>query len=369
MGASLVTLWDLEEDLEDLLEFKKNRKNFKMALRDPQESREYPERPQETQGAPRISEGFMGASRVQEAYEGGNLVSPLKSTLVVGQPGAGKGLLVWDALESLKKSQPDIRIWGIPMKDDPEEVQARWGACDELYPDPLPAFGDTHEWQSGADEFVQDFAESRGPKLLIIDEALGLKERTGSWWKGFVSSANHMASTGRSQRIYVWILSQTPNAGDFGVSGGARNVFRRILLIHSEDKGILQNRTTFATYPGPEELKKLFRKSDRIVYDSLRDKWEPLGEISDPSIGIYREPENPEGLTRILQRTLESPEAPGMPEGLWSLLKTPRIQKDIQRYWGKERGLTSEETQSILREQLESGRIRFDPVTKKYETS
>jgi hypothetical protein len=57
-----------------------------------------------------------------------------------------------------------------------------------------------------------------------------------------------------------------------------------------------------------------------------------------------------------------------MPEGLWSLLKTPRIQKDIQRYWGKERGLTSEETQSILREQLESGRIRFDPVTKKYET-
>lgn len=359
VGVGLVLMSDVEEDIEDLLEVKRNRKVLKNSLGGLSIQNEPLRIPEEPLSAPR------GLLREQVSYEGGNLVAPLKSTLIVGQPGAGKGLLMYEALLTLKKSRPNLKIFGIPVKNDPDEIESRWGICDRLYVDPLPSFGDTEDWIAGAEEFVQEFADQPGEKLLVIDEALALKERTKAFWKGFVSSANHLASTGRSIGCYVWIASQTPNAGDLGVSGGARNVFRRILVVHFEDVGVLQNRTTFATYPTDSELRRLFKKSPRIVYDSLGDKWEPLGEISDPSQGIYKEPENPEGVTKTLQRIYETSGAPGrVPEDLWELLKTPRAKKDIQRYWGKEKGLTPERLGDILKEHRE---IRFNQETQKYE--
>lgn len=212
-----------------------------------------------------------------------SLAAPIKSSIIVGQPGAGKGLAVAYATRAIKAAHPEVSIWVIDPKSDPGEA-AYWLACDRVLDEPIPAFPsgeDIEDFQSKVDRFVDEFKAVLGPKLLIVDETLAIKELMPGWFKGFSVACNHLASTGRSRAVYVWLISQTPNASDFGISGGARNVFRRVLLLAADDLGLIANNSTF--FSGQPSA-ALLRQTGRVAFDSLGGKWAAVPQYPDLTI-------------------------------------------------------------------------------------
>ncbi|NJL83574.1 MAG: hypothetical protein HC890_12615 [Chloroflexaceae bacterium] len=196
----------------------------------------------------------------------------LSSALVVGQPGAGKGLAIAHAIRHAKIHHPDLKIWVIDPKADPQE-QTYWEPCDRILAHPLAAFStavEINHFCLAVDAMIAEFREVTGPKLLILDEALGVKELAPKWFKGLMAGFNYLCSTGRSRQCYGWIISQTPNADDFGISGGARNVYRRILMLHQQNLGLVANNSTFFNGRPSDELLQL---TGRVFYDSLTDLW------------------------------------------------------------------------------------------------
>jgi hypothetical protein len=212
-----------------------------------------------------------------------SLAAPIKSSIIVGQPGAGKGLAVAYATRAIKAAHPAISIWVIDPKSDPGEA-AYWLACDRVLDEPIPAFPsgeDIEDFQGKVDRFVDEFKAVLGPKLLIVDETLAIKELMPGWFKGFSVACNHLASTGRSRAVYVWLISQTPNASDFGISGGARNVFRRVLLLAADDLGLIANNSTFFT---GQPSAALLRQTGRVAFDSLGGKWAAVPQYPDLAV-------------------------------------------------------------------------------------
>jgi hypothetical protein len=212
-----------------------------------------------------------------------SLAAPIKSSIIVGQPGAGKGLAVAYATRAIKQRHPEVSIWVIDPKSDPGEA-AYWLACDRVLDEPIPAFPsgeDIEDFQGKVDRFVDEFKAVLGPKLLIVDEVLAIKELMPGWFKGFSVACNHLASTGRSRAVYVWLISQTPNASDFGISGGARNVFRRVLLLAADDLGLIANNSTF--FDGKPSA-ALLRQTGRVAFDSLGGKWAAVPQYPDLAV-------------------------------------------------------------------------------------
>lgn len=205
----------------------------------------------------------------------------LKSMLVVGQPGAGKGKLMERAIAAVKRHRPEVTIWAIDPKADPNEA-GYWAQCDRYLAHGIPAFPkqvDIEAFTVAADRLIEEFRAAPAPKLLIVDEGLALKELTGAWFGALTKGFNHLCSTGRSLGIYGWAISQSPNATDWGMSGGMRNVYRRIILIHQQDLGLIQNGSTFFS-GAPSD--KDFSVSGRAYFDSLANSWGPVPVYSVP---------------------------------------------------------------------------------------
>jgi hypothetical protein len=220
--------------------------------------------PPPTMLAPELTPAYIDIAK--------GLVNPIKSTFIVGQSGAGKGIAVAWATRNLKAARPDIQIWAIDPKADPSE-RIYWLACDRVLYRPLPAFaspGEVDFFCQAVDGFIAEFNKVQGPKLLIFDEALAVKESAPQWFRGISAGFNNLCSTGRSRDIFGWMISQTPNAADLGISGGARNVYRRVLLLSANDLGLIHNRSTFFSgQPTDRDL----AETGRCAYDSLGNRW------------------------------------------------------------------------------------------------
>ncbi|MBD1841836.1 hypothetical protein H6F89_00095 [Cyanobacteria bacterium FACHB-63] len=202
-----------------------------------------------------------------------SLAEHLQSTLIVGQPGAGKGLTIAYATRWIKKLHPECQIWAIDPKSDPSEADY-WTVCDRVLNCPIRPFTpaeDMEAIQAQIDAFIAEFQGSYAPmKLLIFDEALAVKEKTGKWFKGLMAGFNALCSMGRSSKQYGWLVSQSPNTDDFGISGGTRNVYRRVLLLARSNLGLIANGSTFfAGKPTTEQL----MQTGRVYFDSITNEW------------------------------------------------------------------------------------------------
>ena len=281
------------------------------------------------------------------------IARPLKSSIIVGQPGAGKGLLIAHGIRHAKVQNPDLRVWAVPVKDDPGEAH-RWTAADYVFREPLKAFAGAEGvslWTSQLNEFLAGFSAYQGPKLLVLDEALAIKEKTGKWFRDLMANLNHLASTGRSQQCYVWLASQTANASDFGISGGARNVFRRVMLVSREDPGLLLNRTTFSQ--PLENAQQALSVTGRVVFDSLGG-WQPFPGLTEPTEGT---PEQ----AQINRLEFAYQSGPGGAEGElleWLTQVGPKTVRDIAQTWARRRPENSEAIRGLLASLETQGLVR-----------
>jgi len=196
-----------------------------------------------------------------------------QSTLIVGQPGAGKGVIAARAVRELKRLRPHVKIWMVDPKVEPKEAHY-WEPCDYYLPAKIGKFSTKEEVRVACrsiEEFIRAYEASEGAKLLIVDEGLALKEKNPQWVKEFLMPGfNALCSMGRSPEEYGWLMTQSPNATDFGASGGVRNVYRRILVIPKENQGLLMNGSTFFNgFPDPG----LFDATGRVFYDSNINGW------------------------------------------------------------------------------------------------
>jgi hypothetical protein len=267
-----------------------------------------------------------------------SLAVNLQSMLIVGQPGAGKGFLVAHSLREVKRLHPDVQIWAIDPKGAASEAW-RWTPCDRYLPLKLNPFATTEEMidavQKCSDLIRAFVALGDVPKLLIFDEALAMREKAPRWFKECMTGFNALCSMGREKRQYGWLVSQSPNAEDFGISGAMRNVYRRVLVLSRSNLGLLDNGSTFFSGKPSDEL---LMQTGRAYYDSIDGRWAVVPEWTQPTAAVKSvskptpEPRPPGNSRRLmLERSLqlESSEASTdeEPEDTKGKMKRPELSR------------------------------------------
>jgi hypothetical protein len=241
-----------------------------------------------------------------------SIATNLQSMLIVGQPGAGKGFLVAYAIREVKRLHPDVQIWVIDPKGAESEAW-RWKPCDRYLPLKLNPFATTEEMidaVQACSDLIRAFVSLGDvPKLLIFDEALAMREKAPKWFKECMTGFNALCSMGREKRQYGWLVSQSPNAEDFGISGAMRNVYRRVLVLSRSNLGLLDNGSTFFSGKPSDEL---LMETGRVYYDSIDGRWAVVPEWSQPTLPVQPVPHptpepRPAGDSRrtMLERSLQ----------------------------------------------------------------
>jgi hypothetical protein len=220
------------------------------------------------------------------APQGGSIVASLAenltSTLIVGLPGAGKDLAASHAIAALKQSRPEVWVVVIDPKGCASEAEY-YSAADEVLRCPLSPFAtpaQVGDVQIQVDSAIRRFAERQGPKLLVLGEASALKEKTGKWFKGLVAGFNALCSMGRSSEAYGWLIAQSPNVEDWGISGGSLAVYRRVAIVAQDNPALLHTKTRFMDATQPDG--GLLQQTGRIWWDSLTNTWTPLESLQAP---------------------------------------------------------------------------------------
>lgn len=215
-----------------------------------------------------------------------------QSAIIAGVPGAGKGMVVSNALRHLKVHHPDTTIFVIDPKGDPKE-SGYWegfGAivrrCRFLNADP----DDCAQWLL---ERLEEFAAIQGPKLLVFDEGsaaiatlkLASKEiKAMGRLKAFVA---HISSMGDSGETWLWMIAQIIHVSDLGMSGGFRGIFRAVALVSPKNRFALQSflGTDFVPLPagGMAEINALMEASpvNRAFFDGKTNQWMPSPRLQN----------------------------------------------------------------------------------------
>lgn len=197
-----------------------------------------------------------------------------RSCIIVGKPGSGKGYTVSEALKALRATRPEVQQWVIDPKQDPSE-DYYWSSADRRTRVRLDAFSSTEEvtaFQTEVDEFLEEFKRAPNPKLLVLDEALSVKQNTEKkWYNRITAGFNTLCGQGRSRGEYGWVITQSPNVTDLNMTGGVRSAFTRILLVHTDDRDLVRSGSTFASGEPGEEL--FNSPSRRAYYLSTSDTW------------------------------------------------------------------------------------------------
>jgi hypothetical protein len=220
-----------------------------------------------------------------------------QSSIVAGVPGAGKGMLISNALRAVKLHNPQVKIFVIDPKASGKEA-GYWSIADYYFK--LAFSGETVE--DAAEWFMarlNQFKQFEGPKLLVIDEGAtvlttlrlakiyeyrttpngkeqAIKVDLLGQFKAFLT---HVSSMGDSEENWMWFVSQIINCDDLGISGGQRSIFRGIGLVSPKNRKAVDNffATGFVPLPkgGKDEVYRLMEQSpcDRAYYDGKTDQW------------------------------------------------------------------------------------------------
>jgi hypothetical protein len=217
----------------------------------------------------------------------------LKPTLVVGVPGAGKDILVWNAVEMIKQSGKQVYVFAIDPKCDRSELPYFEGRVDKLFSldfnnaSPQECF----EFLQDALKQYEEFDSKGAPKLLIFNE-LNLTTKVLKGAEGAMrfleTKLTFYSSSGRSRGWIIWAISQTAHEKGLGFGGETRPIFIKIVLITlaNPDAAVDILRAQIIAKEQklpPQELKKLCDRSSVgvAVYHGSLQKWFPHVKMRD----------------------------------------------------------------------------------------
>jgi hypothetical protein len=222
----------------------------------------------------------------------GDLATSLKSSLIIGVPGSGKGMLMSHLVRRIRMNYPELKIVGLDPKADDKETGYWKNGFDKVFRANNERMDDIAfvEWMKSS---FDQFRLMPDGKILIWDEfTISCRRWSTADKASFNEIINYIVSTcssGDSRRNYIFGIGQIPNASDMGMSGGTRTIFKPIAILSNQDRSAVQQfvRTTFVPTPagGIEELYRIMDKSPvgRAIYCWQRGHWEPMPELENYS--------------------------------------------------------------------------------------
>lgn len=213
-----------------------------------------------------------------------------KTALVIGVPGAGKGMFVSNAIRALKSKKPDTWVLGIDPKNDPKESGYWSEGFDQVLRFNQESLNG-EELLTYIERIVEQFKAKSGPRLLVFDEfkicCKRMKNADNKRFKEVIDYFVFLASSGDSQEIFFWGIGQSANAEDYGINGGDRGVFKPIAIVSETDKAASKQLlgTKYAPTDSPESVMMMMKESPvgRALYWYPDGQWYPMPELHNYS--------------------------------------------------------------------------------------
>ena len=221
------------------------------------------------------------------------LAQSMKNSLIIGVPGAGKGVFVSNALEAVKRDRRhQITVFYLDPKGDVNESGYFAGRVDKLYrADVITQSPDEiYDWLVKS---LQDFhsAKVNGMKLLILDELTALAgilktvKGASQWLRSRITS---YSSSGSSRGIILWGIAQNAHIANLGFDGGTRSIFIPVFLISSDQVTASADILRSGMIPEDKKLdtdaiKRLCSKSEigRAIFYGGLNEWFPATKMTN----------------------------------------------------------------------------------------
>jgi hypothetical protein len=154
----------------------------------------------------------------------------VRSSLIVGIPGAGKGLTVANLISKVRHYRPELQIFGTDPKNDPKESGYWQGytAIDRFDMERL----DRWEIESRLSDDLNRFLDAGDNALWVIDEfatLIGMVDK--KWLDKFTAKIQAIVQMGNSRNRYVWIVSQSGNLSELKLQPSLRSSLELLAIV------------------------------------------------------------------------------------------------------------------------------------------
>ncbi len=230
-----------------------------------------------------------------------------QNCLIVGTPGAGKGIVLSNAIRSLKAQFPELYIIGVDPKAQPSE-DGLWEVGDHSYTQVLrkPVMGlsadEIAEWVATAIHTFNHIPAGV-PRLLVVDELNALKASLDQLTKdskfkpvqGWLNSyLTHLISLGDGAGKWFWGVAQSANDKALPFDTSVRNNLRTVAIVNMDNIGAVQGLLRTDIIPSNQKSIDAVQKNvddspvNRAFYDRKTNEWHPM-----PKLKNYGKDRNP----------------------------------------------------------------------------
>lgn len=214
----------------------------------------------------------------------------LANHLIIGIQGSGKGIVVSNALDAIKKQHPNLHIFYIDPKGDEKETGYFMGHVDTLERAKIidMAPEDAVKWVK---DCFDKFQSIEGDKLLVLDEGTAVtskfKNTKGAlpWLKDKIVS---YTSCGDSAGLRFWVVVQNAQTEDLGINAGLRSQLVPIVLINPKNPAAYQSVITTQLIPTDKryessKIMEIAAKSpvQRAIYHGGINEWVPMPKMQN----------------------------------------------------------------------------------------
>jgi hypothetical protein len=218
----------------------------------------------------------------------------IKNTMIIGVPGAGKGLTTANLLKEVRKRHPNTHIVGIDPKNSPKEDGYWSSGYDKVFRFSLANIGS----EAGIRELnkaLRYFKDFPGEKLLVLDEGLSMMrclKGDADQLREFNDWLTFLMSMGDSEDIHLWFLSQTGNLKDLGLDSSVRACFDVLAIMTAGNDALMQGLLRTDLMPpgeasNPKKVKAAIADSEigRAFYFNRIGSWLPMPTL--PNLSGY----------------------------------------------------------------------------------
>jgi hypothetical protein len=219
------------------------------------------------------------------------MASDLCNYLIVGVPGAGKGIIISNALDEIKKRHPGITLFYLDPKGDEKETGYFVGRVDVLKRAKARTMTpkEVVKWFR---DCIKEFEAIAGDKLLVFDEATNVSGKFKAagtsdlnWFKDVLRG---FISCGDSEGLRIWIACQNPHTEALLLDGGLRSQFTAIAIVTAKNlaaygalistKFIPQNQKLDG-----DQIEALSKESpvSRCFYHGGVNQWYPMPSLQN----------------------------------------------------------------------------------------
>jgi hypothetical protein len=212
----------------------------------------------------------------------------VRSSLIVGIPGSGKGLTTAVLIQEVRKRRPELRIFGIDPKNDSKETGYWQGytAIDRFDAELL----DGWEIQSRLDAMLNQFGAAGENALLVIDEfatVIGCCEK--KWVESFNAKLQKIVQMGNSKNRFLWLISQSGNLGELKLQPSLRSSLELLAIVRPGSDAAIAGliKTDLIADKDADRMKAMMQRSpvNRAFYYGKFAQWSPMPEL--PNLSGY----------------------------------------------------------------------------------